>query len=135
MVIDTNVFVYALLRETEVHEEARLVFRARDEVIVPNSLKAELVNVVWQWIRVRQLAFDLAISVLGSTQRLIDREVATELLWERALQFAVQADHSPYDTLFAALAEREATRVVTYDERFRRAFPDLTISPADFLAS
>ena len=65
---------------------------------------------------------------------IIDREVRVGTLWERALQLAVSADHPPYDAIFAALAEREGTRVVTYDQRFRLAFPELTMSPTEFLA-
>lgn len=66
---------------------------------------------------------------------IIDREVDVGALWERALQMAVSVDHPPYDAIFAALAEREGTRVVTYDRRFRLAFPELTVSPAEFLTA
>ncbi len=66
---------------------------------------------------------------------MITDEVEAKSLREPALVLATEADHSPYDTLFAALAEREDTRVITYDERFRRAFPELTVSPAEFLAN
>ena len=134
MVVDTNVFVYALLRVEGLHQEAGETIEAADRIIVPESMWAEMVSSVWQWVRVGHHSLDEGLDALERGAAFVTDEVETKALWERALQLAVSADHPPYDAIFAALAEREGTRVVTYDRRFREAFPDLTVSPAEFLA-
>jgi predicted nucleic acid-binding protein len=133
VIIDTNVFAYALLIEEDRHEQAGTIIEAVDRIVVPDSFWAELVSAVWQWHRAGRVDLDEAIGVLGRAVAFVTDDVETNTLWKRALTLAVETDHSPYDALFAALAERRGTRVITYDERFRRAFPGLTISPAEFL--
>ena len=134
MVIDTNVFVYALLRVEGRHEEAGNAIEAADRIVVPDSIWAELVSAVWQWVQSGHHSVTEGIDALQRGAAFVAEEVETRVLWERALQMAVLADHPPYDAIFAALAEREGTRVVTYDRRFRLAFPELTVSPAEFMA-
>jgi predicted nucleic acid-binding protein len=56
-------------------------------------------------------------------------------LWASALTLAVKSQHSPYDTLFVAAAEREGTKLLTYNPRLRDSFPQTAIDPGDFLAS
>lgn len=135
MVVDTNVFVYALLRVEGLHQEAGDTIEAADRIIVPDSIWAELVSAVWQWVRAEHHSLAQGVDALERGAAFVTDEVQTKELWERALQLSVRADHPPYDAIFAALAEREGTRVVTYDQRFRLAFPELTVSPAEFLAS
>ena len=134
MVVDTNVFVYALVGASEFRADSLNVLRAPIDVVVPGSFRAELANVLWQYIRRREATLEECSEIIADVDEIIDREVSVAGFWERALQMAVLADHPPYDAIFAALAEREGTRVVTYDRRFRLAFPDLTVSPAEFMA-
>ena len=135
MVFDTNVFVYALLRIEDRYEEAGDAIEAAELIVVPDSMWAELASAVWQWVRAGHHGVTDGVDALQRGASFVTEEVDTKALWERALQLAVTADHPPYDSIFAALAEREGTRVVTYDRRFRLAFPELTVSPADFLAT
>jgi predicted nucleic acid-binding protein len=134
MIVDTTVFVYSLLHVEPLHEQAGQTIDAVDRIIVPDSFWAEFTSAVWQWVRAERLSLDEALDVLDRVAAIVAEEVESKSLRERALVLAAEADHAPYDTLFAALAEQEGTQVITYDERFRQAFPDLTISPADFLA-
>ena len=135
MVVDTMVFAYALIGASEFRDESLAVLHAPEDVLVPDSFRAEFANVLWQYIRQRQPTIQQCLEVMRDADQIVDKEIAAASLWERALQLAVEADHPAYDALFTALAERETTRVVTYDERLRQSFPDLTISPAEFLAN
>ena len=110
------------------------VLYAPVDILVPGSFRSEFVSALWQYIRRRETTVEQGLRITRFVDEIIEREVSVALLWERALQLAVSADHPPYDAIFAALAEREGTRVVTYDRRFRLAFPELTVSPAEFLA-
>ena len=125
-------FAYALLGVTRFKEESLAVLTAVPEILVPDSMRAELVNVVWQWTLRKNLDLDQSLSVLADADALITYAVPTAVLWERALELALSADHAAYDTLFVALAEREGTAVITYDSRLRRKFPDMTLSPREF---
>ena len=134
MVVDTNVFVYALVGASEFRENSLTVLHFPDDLVVPGSFRAEFTNAMWLYTRRGELTIQQCLNAMQYVDEMVDREVGVAVIWERALQLAVRADHPPYDAIFAALAEREGTRVVTYDRRFREAFPDLTVSPAEFLA-
>jgi predicted nucleic acid-binding protein len=60
-VIDTMVFAYALLRVENQHEQAISALETAEQIIVPDSLFAELGNVVWQWIQFRQLPMQIGL--------------------------------------------------------------------------
>ena len=105
MVPDTNVIAYSLIREYDLNQEATSVLEIADTILAPDSLRAELLSTVWQWVHVRRLPIEDGLLVLRRAEALVSRFVPTVLLWQRALQLAVEANHSPYDTLFVALAE------------------------------
>jgi predicted nucleic acid-binding protein len=60
--------------------------------------------------------------------------VSTERLWGPALDLAVARDHPVYDTLFVALAAERGSKVITYDQKILRKFPEWAISAPEFLA-
>ncbi len=134
MVVDTMVFAYALLGVPEFREEALVVLETTTEIHVPDSFRAELVNVVWQWVEHKDLPLEVGLDVLRDADALVTHVTSSALLWERALVLAVDAHHPAYDSLFVALAEFADTRLVTYDTELQQAFPDWVISPAKFLA-
>jgi predicted nucleic acid-binding protein len=109
--------------------------RAASDVAVPESFLAEFVNVAWLYTRKSGISLATAEAALNDALQYVNRRVRIDDLWHDALRLAVSVGHSPYDTLFVALAEREATRLVTYDSKLLTAFPAVAISPADYLAS
>ncbi len=122
MVIDTMVFVYALLRVEDQHEQAIAALETAEQIIVPDSLFAELGNVVWQWIQFRQLPIQTGLEVLEDAEALVDKIVPTADVREVALELAVQANHSFYDALFVAAAIREQVQVITFDRKLAAKF-------------
>jgi predicted nucleic acid-binding protein len=124
MVIDTMVFAYALLRVEDKHEQALAALEGAGQIIVPDSLFAELGNVVWQWIQFRQLPLHIGLEVLVDAEALVDKVVPSARIREMALELAVQAGHSFYDTLFVAAAIQEKTQLVTFDRKLAAKFPD-----------
>jgi predicted nucleic acid-binding protein len=124
MVIDTMVFAYALLRVEAQYEQALAALEAAEQIIVPDSLFAELGNVVWQWIQFRQLPLQAGLEVLADAEVLVDKVVLSAWIREIALELAVQAGHSFYDTLFVAAAIQQQTQLVTFDRKLAAKFPD-----------
>ena len=132
-VVDTMVFAYYLLGVEQHREYAAAAFERLDEVWVPDSLRAELVNVVWQWSRKGGVSPDIASSALSDGEALIDYAVSTELLWGRALELALDRNHPAYDTLFVALAERKGLPLLTSDKKLLARFPELALHPEAYL--
>lgn len=124
MVIDTMVFAYALLRVEDKHEQAIAALETAEQIIVPDSLFAELGNVVWQWIQFQQLLLSTGLAVLEDAEALVDKVIPVARLREMALELAVQASHPFYDTLFVAAAIQEQVQVVTFDRKLAAKFPD-----------
>ncbi len=123
MVIDTMVFAYALLKVEGYYEQTLSVLESTEKIIVPDSLFAELGNVVWQWIQFRQFPLDLGLSVLEDAEILVDQVIPSVMIRELALQLAVQQSHSFYDTLFVAASIQAQTKMLTYDVKLSRKFP------------
>ena len=133
MVFDTVVFAYALLGVTLFREEALASLQKAKEIWVPDLMKAELTNVIWQSIRHKKIERKGGLQVLRDAEALITETVKTNQLWEYALELAIERNHPAYDTFFVALAAARNTKVITSDKKLCQAFPELTISPAHFL--
>ncbi|MBD2437876.1 type II toxin-antitoxin system VapC family toxin [Nostoc sp. FACHB-110] len=124
MVIDTMVFAYALLRVEDRYEQAIAALETVDQIVVPDSLFAELGNVIWQWIQFRQLPLQLGLDTLQDAEALVDVMIPSSQIRDAALKLAVEASHSFYDTLFVAAAIQYDTQVLTYDQKLAAKFGD-----------
>ncbi len=113
MVIDTMVVAYAVFDVRPFRPEVDAVLAQAREVLVPESFLAELTNVAWMYVKRGGTNLATAEAALDDALRYVDRRVPIDDLWHDALKLAVAANHSPYDTLFIALAERERTKLVT----------------------
>jgi len=133
LIFDTMVLAYSLLKAPGFHEGAAAALAKADEVVAPDLLPAELVNVVWQWVRARRLSLERGLQILDEGERLMTRLVPARMVWDRALRLSVSANHPAYDTLFVALAIQTGTRLVTYDRRLQKLFPEYVISVPEYL--
>ena len=134
-VLDTNVFVYALGPVTPDTAVAARVLKAADVVWAPGALFAECANVMRHHVRRGNLTTADAVQRLRLIPPLVANAVPVPELWERALQLSETADHSPFDTLFVALAEREDLPLVTFDRKLANEFPARCVAPAAFAAA
>lgn len=130
MIIDTMVMAYAMLGVPGFRNEAATVLETAEEIAAPASVEAELLNVVWQWGR-REGYPALAAAAYDNASRLWTDLIPVEALWEVALELALSNNHSPYDTLFVAAARLRNTRVVTYDKKLLKRFPNETVTARD----
>ena len=120
------VVAFALIGQADLHEKSIRFLRDAKDLWAPESLRAELVNVMWLWVRHRGVDPAVAIERLRDVDGLLTGLVPIADLWETALELAVARDHSPYDTLFVALAISQNTKLVTADEALLRRFPEWT---------
>lgn len=127
MVIDTMVFAYALLKVEGQYDQAIAALETAEQIVVPDSLFAELGNVVWQWIQFRQLPLEIGLEVLEDAEALVDKIIPSAYIREVALELAVRANHPFYDALFIAAAIREQVQVITFDRKLAEKYPDLVL--------
>lgn len=129
------VLAYALLKTEPFYQSAALALESASEVWVPDSLQAEFVNVLWQYVRSKEVSLETAHSALRDINGLLMYPVSVDDLWEEALDLSVARNHPAYDTLFVALAIHTHQKVVTFDGPMLRKFPEWTISASDFVAA
>jgi len=134
MVIDTMVFVYALLGVEDFRDDATKILERADTITVPDSVRVEIANVLWQWVSHRNVSIDTALQVMEDTESLVSRTLGGADLWERALVLALDSNHSAYDTYFVAAAEFEDTHVVTFDRKFKASCPERVLTASEFLS-
>ena len=133
VVFDSMVIATALLGVTELRDESIRAIEAAQEIWVPDSCRAEIVNIVWQWVQFRDVTIDTGIEVLWDAETLFTQVVPAPALWDQALELAVEREHPAYDTLFVALAAIQGSQVVAYDSDMIKKFPEYSISVPDFL--
>jgi predicted nucleic acid-binding protein len=89
--------------------------------------------VVWKLVKAKPIDLEEGVGVFDDAMGLVTERVAAAELWTQTVVLAVERDHPVYDTLFVALAASRGSRVVTYDRRLRRRFPELTVAPSTLL--
>ncbi|WP_422132891.1 type II toxin-antitoxin system VapC family toxin [Endozoicomonas sp. ALD040] len=128
-VIDTMVFAYGLLNETDFAEDSLTTIARTETIHVPDSIRAELTNVLWQWITQKSISVQTGLDVLQDASTLFSRVHPTEHYWREALILACEDKHPAYDTLFIAVAKGQSIPLVTYDKKLLKTYPDIAISP------
>ena len=134
-VIDTMVFAYGLLNETEYAGDSLAAISRTETIHVPDSIRAELTNVIWQWITRKAIPVQTGLDVLQDANTLFSRVHPTEQYWREALVLACEDHHPAYDTLFIALAKSQGVPLVTYDKKLLKKYLDIAIRPDIYLRS
>jgi predicted nucleic acid-binding protein len=130
-VADTSVLAALLFGPEPQRAEVEALFCRVSQVHAPAFWQAELLSVLWKAVRSGQLERSTAVRVLDMALHLPVKRRAVFALWNDALEVAIEADHSPYDTLFVALARRLGTVLVTYDQQILERFSSDARHPAD----
>lgn len=133
MVIDTMVIAYTLLGVEQYRDTSIAVLEKAESIIVPDTIRAELANVLWQWVQRAGTAAGKAYEIMEDAEALYTHVVTSEDLWQQALAFSIEKNHPVYDTLFVTAAVQHDMQVVTFDQRLRAAFPEHTLEPGEYL--
>lgn len=129
MVFDTMVLAYALLGVRPFRDAAVASLAKARHVLVPDSFRAEFTNVLWPWVKSREVPLERAIECLHAAEALVTEAVPATHLTEHALQLSVAENVAAYDTLFVALALQRRVKLVTCDRELLRKFPEVAVSP------
>ncbi len=107
------------------HEAADRVLAARiageHELLAPDLIVPEFVNVLWKRVRRRECSHDTAQEILALWD--VDRPslVPSSHLAAHAFQLATTLDQSVYDCLYLALALAIEAPLMTADQQLARA--------------
>lgn len=86
-------------------------------LIAPDILIAEVCHAAWKSARLGRITQAHVDQIAASLPRFIERFVNSTMLAERAVTISAELDHPVYDSLYLALAEREADELITADAR------------------
>ena len=111
VVVDASIAVKWVVAETG-HEESLLLSRAQP-LIAPDFVLVETANVLWKKVRIGELMREQALQGLAFIREAYAELIPSSGLIERALNIALQLDHSVYDCLYLACAQVEQLEFVT----------------------
>lgn len=133
IVVDTNILAYFFIKG-EATDQMRRLFESDSEWAAPLLWRSEFRNVLATYLRQSRMDLADALGFYSDAERLlIDRERVGDS--RTVLTLAQQSRHSAYDCEFIAVAKALAVPLVTNDRRLRKSFPEIAISPEEFLAS
>jgi predicted nucleic acid-binding protein len=115
IVIDASVAV-AAFRDDARRNSARKLFAIERELAAPALLLAEAANALWLDARAPGGDLSTSANFLERLARIVRLE-PLEGLTTNAFEIACALDHPAYDSYYLALAQREGTVLVTFDER------------------
>lgn len=116
MIVDASVAIQWLVPEPESQKTDSLL--AKGGLVAPDLISAEVANAIWKKLTRREV-----LAIPPSFQRfssLFDRLEPMSGLAARACEIALELAHPAYDCFYLALAEKEASRMVTVDQRLVR---------------
>ena len=133
-VIDAGVAVKWFIEEPDSGQAKKLLtnyLRWIDDLIAPDLIIAEAVNVFWKRTARGDLNVQEAHDSLTDLLSLNLQIISSALLAARALRLAQDHQRSVYDCLYLALALQRGCGFVTSDERLynaiRKTFPQLVL--------
>jgi predicted nucleic acid-binding protein len=127
LVLDASVVIKWFINEP-LHEVARQLLTDREVLHAPDLLIPEVGNIAWKKMIRGEIEEKHAHSIVGSLPDLpVMLHPSLELV-DRGMQIASAIKHPVYDCLYLACAEAVGGRLVTADERLKRALADTPLA-------
>ena len=119
LVVDASVVIKWFVEEV-LTEEADRVLQADDALFAPSLLVVEITNIAWKKALRGEIESEQAHLIASSIHQGPLELIPDLLLHQRALALGFEIEHSIYDCLYLALAERLDCPLVTADARLVR---------------
>jgi predicted nucleic acid-binding protein len=131
IVVDTNIIAYLYLAG-ERSSQVELLLGENAHWAAPVLWRSEFRNVLAQYMRKKLLSLDQAQQIMQEALALMQgREY--EIVSLRVLELVASSTCSAYDCEFVALAEDLKTSLVTVDQKILKEFPQIAVSPDEFV--
>ncbi len=132
IVADTNL-IAGLWVSNDNEETTYKVMKKDADWVVPLLWRSEFRNVLAIYLRKEILDFSDALQVMEEAEQLmVPNEF--EVNSTQVLQLVAKSSCSAYDCEFAALANDLNIRLVTFDKKITKEFPETAIHPKEFIA-
>ena len=118
-VLDASAGIEVALNRTR-SDEIAAVLEASKQVFAPGLYVAEVTNVLWKYLRIKQIKKNEGKEALRIVSGLIDEFVDIQEFTDEVLSESVRLDHSAYDIFYLALARRTGSTLITLDKKFRQ---------------
>lgn len=119
VVVDASVAVRWIF-ELPGSDLAERFFQAKEPLIAPDLVIAEIANAAWKLVRFERFDAGLARRGLDDAARLISEIVPCATLKDRAFAIALDLRHPVYDCFYLALCEVRACCLASFDARLIR---------------
>jgi predicted nucleic acid-binding protein len=119
LVLDASAAIEIVLNRAKASQFARVVEEA-DEVLAPELLVPEVVNVIWKYHQFESLDLDTCDRALEEGLGLIDTLAPCRELYREAFLLARTTRRPAYDMFYLALARREDAAFLTLDVALRK---------------
>lgn len=118
IVVDASVAWKWFDPREEFADQAGAIFDTNDEIVVPDLIGPELLNIVWKRVRRGELPSKTVTMMLATIDLPLLRFERTTPLLPHAWDAARLLDHSVYDCVYLVLAMARDCRLVTADRKF-----------------
>lgn len=118
VVLDASAACELVLQRPQ-SERLDAIVRATDEVLVPELYVAEVANVLWKYVKARELDLERSHRCLEAALNLCDRIVAMPSLIHEALVMSCVTKHPVYDAMYLILARRNGARLLSLDRKLQ----------------
>jgi predicted nucleic acid-binding protein len=133
IVVDTNIIAYLFL-DSERQTQIDLVFQADPQWAAPRFWRSEMRNVLASYLRREIVNLEESVAIMEEAIQLLHNG-EYDVPSARVLALAHASGCSAYDCEFVVLAQDLGIRLVTVDRQLLMRFPDIAISPEDYLRS
>ena len=131
IVVDANVLARMLISSEDQPIEAR-VFALDPRWLAPPILRSEFRNVLATSVRREKFGIDEAIAFMEQADRILQKNEYRVSSID-VLSLAARSGCTAYDCEYVALAMALEIPLVTRDREILAAFPDVAVSPEDFV--
>jgi predicted nucleic acid-binding protein len=132
IVVDTNV-IASMWVPNDAEEWAYKVLREDHDWVAPLLWRSEFRNVLSIYLRKDILELPVVLQAAQEAEQLMEAN-EFEVNSTQVMSLVSDSSCSAYDCEFVALADDLNVPLVTFDKKIIREFPDVAISPAEFVS-
>lgn len=130
--VDTNV-IASLWVPNDMDELAYKVLQKDPDWVAPLLWRSEFRKVLAIYLRAGILEFPIAFQALEEAEQLMASK-EFEVISTQVLSLVSESSCSSYDCEFVALADDLDIKLITFDKRILKEFPEIAFYPEEFIA-
>ncbi|MFO7847835.1 type II toxin-antitoxin system VapC family toxin [Rhodohalobacter sp.] len=131
IVVDTNV-IASMWVPNDMDEWVYQVLKKDDDWVAPLLWRSEFRNVLSIYLRKHILELSVVLQAIEEAEQLMSAN-EFDVNSTQVMSLVSDSSCSAYDCEFVALADDLNTRLVTFDKRIVWEFPDIAMTPKEFL--